>query len=793
MALTIRDYTGNDTTTLHNVDFDLGYLSRSHIYVYLEGSSYQDQLSYVWVNSSQIELDTPVPSGQVYYIRRVTPRDEPVNDYEDGAILKEKNLDDSFAQTLMILEEIQDGFIQVEGDFLINAPVEIGGGAKIGGDTEIDGHLDMKNHQVKNVANAIDSNDAINWQQAVDLLAQGGLPVTTVTEEQELDSGQVVVTLTTVDATKSVFYISGIHTDSGRLSRNEYTIDSTTQITLDSSYPAGTRLLAVYNEASQDHKTTDYTDLVFKSVSDMKSGITQGGVDLLITMKDAMDEGPIKLSTQADTEGTEGGAADYLGMTLAAYQALRGAGAVPDGDNDHYLFGGTEYVAIAEIQAAGSTFMFEGDSITEGNAIGGFKYSDTFKTLRYASKRGVVRNVAVGGSWITGNPTGDNIVDRYATLVYPHRPAKNGGNGGSTAYLILMIGTNDLSVDYGNKDADTVVSQLTSYIDTARADGFTVLLQTITPRQIDAGWTIQAEQYRLDVNRRIKNREIPYDIMCDTASILVDPYGPLFNDVVHPTPQGANMIAYYLDAGLSAGDFIVTSSVDTLHSPKLGGKTTLLKGGYLELGNQYMSTAIGSDNGLETGFLIHTNLNASGVDQAKWQWSAGVSGNNLKFQTLNDSNSGVVDVFDVVRDGMNAVLEIGRTRQKLRLGLLNETGAGYLGIENMYEGLGADESLWEWSVSANSSDFSLRGVTDARDNSSPHITFRRNGRFATEAVIPGSFGTGQIPSESTTDTTWRLGQIRSGGPITVNTSKYVQVEINGELVNLAVVNDPTPT
>ena len=237
MALTIREKTGDGVTTTIDVDFDLGYLRQEFVYVYLDGNSYTNQLSYQWINSSQIELDAPVQSGQVFYVRRVIPRNEPVNDYEDGAILKEKNLDDSFVQTLMILEEIKDGFIQVEGEFTI------------GTDMSIDGELDMNDNRIKNVANAIESGDAINWQQAVDLLAQGGTPVTTVTEEIVLASGQVDVNTSLVDATKAVFYIAGKQTDNGRLTINDITVNNATSVTLAESRPEGSILVAVFNEA----------------------------------------------------------------------------------------------------------------------------------------------------------------------------------------------------------------------------------------------------------------------------------------------------------------------------------------------------------------------------------------------------------------------------------------------------------------------------------------------------------------------------------------------------------------
>lgn len=116
MARTLNSFTGIGSRSTYPVNFGLGFISREHVYVYTgDLTGYNTQLSYTWSNSNTIELSAPLPSGQVMYIRRVVPRDKLINDYEDGAILRESNLDASFAQALMILEEIQDGFFIPNG------------------------------------------------------------------------------------------------------------------------------------------------------------------------------------------------------------------------------------------------------------------------------------------------------------------------------------------------------------------------------------------------------------------------------------------------------------------------------------------------------------------------------------------------------------------------------------------------------------------------------------------------------------------------------------------------------
>lgn len=105
---TIKTYVGEVGRTVYPVDFGLGYLDRSHVYVYA-GDTPTEQLQYTWPNANQIELVTPFTTGAEFKIRRITPRHSLFNDYENGAVLEEQNLDDSFKQTLMVLEEWEDG------------------------------------------------------------------------------------------------------------------------------------------------------------------------------------------------------------------------------------------------------------------------------------------------------------------------------------------------------------------------------------------------------------------------------------------------------------------------------------------------------------------------------------------------------------------------------------------------------------------------------------------------------------------------------------------------------------
>ena len=108
MAKTTRTYTSNGIQTNYPVDFTLGFINRDYVYVYLVGDTYTTQLDYTWLSDSLIQLNDVPADGTDFIIRRVVPDGSLVNEYTDGAMLRKENLDDSYSQPLMLLEEIED-------------------------------------------------------------------------------------------------------------------------------------------------------------------------------------------------------------------------------------------------------------------------------------------------------------------------------------------------------------------------------------------------------------------------------------------------------------------------------------------------------------------------------------------------------------------------------------------------------------------------------------------------------------------------------------------------------------
>lgn len=79
-----------------------------------------------------------------------------------------------------------------------------------------------------------------------------------------------------------------------------------------------------------------YTDLVFDSVADMIAGTTIGGADVDFSKLASIKA---KVETKANNSTSGAGGAFYEILTATEY------GAVPDGYGDHYVGGGTDYVA----------------------------------------------------------------------------------------------------------------------------------------------------------------------------------------------------------------------------------------------------------------------------------------------------------------------------------------------------------------------------------------------------------------------------------------------------------------
>lgn len=103
----ILKYNGTGTTGPFVVNFTMGFLSKETVTAYLDDDP-NVLLSFTWVNSGLITMTAPVPVGKKLVIRRTTSSSVPIHDYKDTAVLDEASLDETAAQALMLIQEMQD-------------------------------------------------------------------------------------------------------------------------------------------------------------------------------------------------------------------------------------------------------------------------------------------------------------------------------------------------------------------------------------------------------------------------------------------------------------------------------------------------------------------------------------------------------------------------------------------------------------------------------------------------------------------------------------------------------------
>lgn len=137
------EYTG---TNVFAVDFTLGYLEESHVKARVndevDGSNNPLYRDITFLTPGTISLSGTLTNGDIVVLTRETPKDTVAHDYADGEELSEANLDDSFLQAIMIAHEALDGRLST-----------------------FEADLDMGNHRIKNIVDAVDDQDVPSFAQ----------------------------------------------------------------------------------------------------------------------------------------------------------------------------------------------------------------------------------------------------------------------------------------------------------------------------------------------------------------------------------------------------------------------------------------------------------------------------------------------------------------------------------------------------------------------------------------------------------------------------------------------------
>ena len=131
-------YTANGSTDTFSFSFP--YILSSHVKAFVNGT---EDNGITFPTTSTVQLSSTPANGAVVLIKRATPSDARLVDFQDGSVLTSADLDQSADQNFYIAQETTDN---VDG--------------KMGLDTS--DRFDALSKRIINVANPVDNNDAVN-------------------------------------------------------------------------------------------------------------------------------------------------------------------------------------------------------------------------------------------------------------------------------------------------------------------------------------------------------------------------------------------------------------------------------------------------------------------------------------------------------------------------------------------------------------------------------------------------------------------------------------------------------
>jgi hypothetical protein len=146
MAFSRINYIGTGAQSQFAINFPLGFIKRSDVTCYVQGEvdGAGDQVyrELTWVSDGLVTVEGTAPDlGAVVVFERTVSKDELVHDYADGSAIIEEHLDQSNKQSIMLAHEVLDGRFGV-----------------------IQNNIDMGQFSIKNVADPVDAQDAVNLQ-----------------------------------------------------------------------------------------------------------------------------------------------------------------------------------------------------------------------------------------------------------------------------------------------------------------------------------------------------------------------------------------------------------------------------------------------------------------------------------------------------------------------------------------------------------------------------------------------------------------------------------------------------
>jgi hypothetical protein len=138
--------------SLSVIPLSIKFFEQNHIRVYVNNVELPDgTYTFAWSGATTLTITPAVALGSEVSIRRKTPADAVIHDFQAGAVFSEVSVDENFRQELFLLQEAS------EQSFV----------------TDLFADLDMHGNAIHNVATAVNPGDAVNLAQA-QLLADGG-------------------------------------------------------------------------------------------------------------------------------------------------------------------------------------------------------------------------------------------------------------------------------------------------------------------------------------------------------------------------------------------------------------------------------------------------------------------------------------------------------------------------------------------------------------------------------------------------------------------------------------------
>jgi len=108
----MQAYQGDGTNGPWEFNFAGGYIRPEHLraYRYDPSNASATPLTLTLIGSNQATSNEPIPPDQFIVLYRDTPKDRPLVDYTDGAVMDEKNLDMVAQQAVFVAAETADRF-----------------------------------------------------------------------------------------------------------------------------------------------------------------------------------------------------------------------------------------------------------------------------------------------------------------------------------------------------------------------------------------------------------------------------------------------------------------------------------------------------------------------------------------------------------------------------------------------------------------------------------------------------------------------------------------------------------